>query len=224
MSVAKNSLDGKKLMGFLERIEILKRQEEGIRNDIKVVRAEAEADGFSGKGLTVALKARAQKPSQFREQEDVRDVYLHAIGMAAPPPLFKHLEALASDKLGRNELIERFKELVPPGASIIIEMEGPPVRLFRDEQGNPHAQEVQPAKEVVEKASPAPFAGRPAAEVPNCTPDQAEELGAKAYEGDQPVTANPFPFGDKRQPRWDAGWRKRSGSDGMGPDTGGGPA
>jgi uncharacterized protein (UPF0335 family) len=221
MSIAKNNLDGHKLLGFLERIEALKRQEQSIRDDIKVVRAEAEREGFSGKGLTVALKARAQKPSQFREQEDVRDIYLHAIGMAAPPPLFKHLEALASDKLGRTELIERFKELVPTGASIIIEMEGPPIRLFRDEHGNPHAQEVKPAKATVEKAPATPFPDRPTSEVPNCTPDQAEEMGAKAYEGDQPITANPFPFGDKRQPRWDAGWRKRSGSDGMGPDTGG---
>lgn len=218
----KNTMDGKKLVNFLERIERLKAEQKAIGDDIKVVRAEAEREGFSGKGITVALKARAQKPNEFREAEDVREVYLHAIGMAAPPPLFKHLEALASDKLGKMELIERFKELVPAGASIIIELDGPPIRLFRDDDGNARAEEVKPPKPTVEKSGGASaLPQRPAsADAPDCSPAEAKDMGAKAYEADQPITANPFPFGDKRQSKWDAGWRERSGSDGMGPDTG----
>lgn len=221
MSLGRNTLDSKKLLGFIERLERLKAQKKAIGDDEKIVVAEAVREGFTARGLTVSLKARAQKPSKFREEEDVRELYLHAIGMGAPPPLFKHLESLASDKLGRAELIERFKELVPSGASIVIEMEGPPVRLFRDEKGNPRAEEVKPPKPTVEKSNAPQFPERPpSVEAPDCTPAEAEEIGAKAYEADQPITANPFPFGDKRQPRWDAGWRKKSGGDGMGPDTG----
>jgi uncharacterized protein (UPF0335 family) len=220
MSLGHNTMDGKKLLGFIERIERLKAQQKAIGADIKVIKSEAEREGFSAKGVTVSLQARALKPSQFREAEDLRDLYLHAIGMAAPPPLFKMLESMTSDAMGKNEVIERFKELVPTGASIIVEMDGPPIRLFRDKDGKAQAEEVKPAKARGASASSAGavLPEREDAEVPKCTPAEAEKLGADAFDADQPITANPFPFGDKRQPKWDAGWRAKSGSDGMGPD------
>lgn len=222
MSVGSNTMDGKKLLGYVERIERIKVQQKALGEDIKVIKAEATREGFSAAGMTVALQARAKKPSQFRETEDLRDLYLHAIGMAVPPPLFKALEAMAGDKLGKNEIIERMKELVPTGASIIVEMDGPAIRLTRDKDGTARAEEVKPPKATGASgaAAGALMPERPQAEVPECTPAEAEKLGSKAFDDDQPITANPFPFGDKRQPKWDAGWRKRSGSDGMGPDDG----
>jgi hypothetical protein len=45
----------------------------------------------------------------------------------------------------------------------------------------------------------------------------AELLGREAFKADEPIIKNPFPFGDERRPRWDEGWRKESGTDGMGP-------
>ena len=142
--------------------------------------------------------------------------------MAAPPPLFRMLESMASDSLGKNEIIERMKELVPTGATIVVEMDGPAVRLFRDKDGKAHAEEVKAPKATGASSAAAGVSlpERPAAEVPNCTPAEAEALGVKAYHEDHPITSNPFPFGDKRQPRWDKGWRSASGSDGMGPDGG----
>jgi uncharacterized protein (UPF0335 family) len=221
MTLGQNTMDGKKLLSFLERIERLRAQQKALRADIKVIKSEAEREGFSGKGIVLSLQARALKPSQFREAEDVRDLYLHAIGMAAPPPLFKMLESMTSDAMGKNEVIERFKELVPTGASIIVEMDGPAIRLFRDKDGKAQAEEVKPPKQRGASAAPSSIMPeREDVEVPNCTPAEAERLGSDAFDADQPITANPFPFGDKRQPKWDAGWRKRSGSDGMGPDTG----
>lgn len=218
MSIGKNTIAGKKLIEFLERIERLKQQQKSIGDDIKVVKAEAAASGFSPKGLAVSLKARAQKPSAFREEEDVRDVYLHAIGIAATPPLFKHFEAMAGEPLAKAELIARMKEIVPIGASIIIEMEGTPTRLYRDANGEAKSEEVkqQPASAA---ASSRPTAERPPSDpAPDCTPAEAEQMGVVAYGEDKPITANPFPFGDKRQARWDTGWRRESGSDGMGED------
>lgn len=222
MSIGHNTLDGKKLLSVIERIERLKGQQKSLGDDIKVIKAEATREGFSATGITVALQARAKKPSQFRESEDLRDLYLHAVGMAAPPPLFKALEALAGDKIGKNEIIDRMKELVPTGASIIVEMDGPPIRLYRDKDGKAHAEEVKPPKSngASGAASGAVMPERPQADVPDCSPAEAETMGAAAYKDDQPITANPFPFGDKRQPRWDKGWRAESGGDGMGPDEG----
>jgi hypothetical protein len=55
-------------------------------------------------------------------------------------------------------------------------------------------------------------------EPPAVDADGAEVLGRDAFGSNQPIITNPFPFGDPRRPRWDAGWRKASGTDGMGPD------
>ncbi|MBN9435071.1 MAG: hypothetical protein J0I45_21775 [Bosea sp.] len=46
----------------------------------------------------------------------------------------------------------------------------------------------------------------------------AEVLGAEAGKANKPVITNPFPFGDPRRAGWDLGWRKATGSDGMGRD------
>jgi len=216
--VGQNTIAGKKLIEFLERIERLKQQQKAIGDDIKVVKAEATAAGFSAKGISVSLKARAQKPSSFREEEDIRDVYLHAIGIAATPPLYKHFEAMTGEPLGKAELIERMKQVVPPGASIIVEMEGTPIRLYRDAKGEAKSEEVKPQPPSAAAPSRAASERPPTDPAPDCTPAEAEKMGQVAYGEDKPITANPFPFGDKRQARWDAGWRRESGSDGMGED------
>ena len=54
--------------------------------------------------------------------------------------------------------------------------------------------------------------------VPDVDAEGAEELGRRAYIANQPITSNPFPWDDPRRPRFDAGWRAESGSDGMGDD------
>lgn len=52
--------------------------------------------------------------------------------------------------------------------------------------------------------------------------DEAVDLGAAELQGREAastgaaVIENPFPFGDPRRPRWDAGWRAETGGDGMG--------
>jgi SpoVK/Ycf46/Vps4 family AAA+-type ATPase len=44
----------------------------------------------------------------------------------------------------------------------------------------------------------------------------AEALGAAAARDGRPITENPFAFRDARRARFDEGWRKHSGTDGMG--------
>lgn len=212
----RNTLDSKKLLGFVERIERLGTQIAELKADIKVVKSEAEREGYKGAGLALAVKVRAQKPSAFREAEDLRGLYLHAIGMAAEPPLFKMMESMVSDQMGRDAVIERMKELVPAGAQIVVHMDGPPIRLFRDKEGRAHAEEVREDNKQ-SSGAPSPLPERPKPDVPVCTAAEAEELGAADYRADKPITANPFPFGDKRQARWEKGWRGVAGSDGMGP-------
>lgn len=219
MTIGRNTIDGKTLLGFVERIERLKKTKKAADDDIKVVKAEASKDGFNPKGIDFAVKVRAMKPSEFREGEDLRDLYLHALGLAVEPPLFKQLESMARDALGKSEIIERFKDLVPAGASITVEMGGPGIRITRDKDGNAKAEEVKPPKQTVSRrggqAKEEP--DEPEVEVPDVDADGAEELGHQAARDNKPIIENPFPYGDKRRLRWDEGWRKETGSDGMGP-------
>lgn len=51
---------------------------------------------------------------------------------------------------------------------------------------------------------------------PEITDASAEQLGRNAAREGKPVIENPFSFGDSRRARFDEGWRKESGNDGMG--------
>src|SRR5690242_7496804 len=107
MAVGRNTIDGKKLMSFVERIEVETKKRCDIDDNIRLIKAEARAQGFKEKGIGFLVKVRKQKPSEFRENEDLRDLYLHAAGLADDPPLFKYVESLGRDALGREQLIER---------------------------------------------------------------------------------------------------------------------
>ncbi len=75
---------------------------------------------------------------------------------------------------------------------------------------------------MIERPAPLPAEGEPAARAKRDVPDVdlagAEVLGAEAGKANKPVITNPFPFGDPRRAGWDLGWRKATGSDGMGRD------
>lgn len=217
MTIGHNTLDGQKMMAFISRIEEREGAKKVISDDIALIYAEAKASNLSSPGMRAVVKARKLKPSQFREGEDLREVYFHAAGLATEPPLFRSIEALASDGLTRSALVESFKKLVPASGSIVLEMDGPPLRLTRGKDGEVRVEEVTPppVNGAARKASS--LADRPAVDVPDCSPDEAQVLGTVAFNDDQPITANPFPLGDKRQARWEAGWMSASGSDGMGP-------
>lgn len=219
-----NAVSGERLISFVERLEAVMAEISDRKDDVKVILAEAVAAGLSAKGVKFCAKVRAQKPQDFVEAEQLRDHYLHAIGMADEPPLFRMLDALSSDGLGHAELIDRFKTLVPTRGEIIVKLEGgAPMRLWRDEKGVAHAEEAKPP------ASPSPAAPRspssPSAmprqstPVPDVDADGAEELGRTAAVENKPIISNPFPFGDARRARFDVGWRKGAGNDGMGPGS-----
>ncbi|HEY5306627.1 MAG TPA: GapR family DNA-binding domain-containing protein [Pseudolabrys sp.] len=213
-----NTIDGRKLLNYIERVEALNRDIKAAKDDIKSVVVDAARDGFSPKGIQFCVKVRSQKPREFEENEQLRDMYLHAIGMADTPPLFRALDAFAGQQLGRDELIEKFKELVPSKGEITLKLEGAaPMRLWRDKDGNPHAEEVKapkPSAKAPAQSGPA----HQAPDVPDVDGDGAMELGRAAARENKAIISNPFPFGDNRRPRFDEGWRKETGNDGFGPE------
>lgn len=72
---------GKRLMSFLERIERLEEEKSGIAEDIKDVYAEAKGVGFDTKTIRRIIKLRKMEPEKRREQDDLLDLYMAAIGM-----------------------------------------------------------------------------------------------------------------------------------------------
>nr|HMQ57879.1 DUF2312 domain-containing protein [Rhizobiaceae bacterium] len=64
------------LKAFVERIERLEEEKQGIADDIKDVYAEAKANGFDTKILRKVVSIRKQDANERLEQEAVLDLYL----------------------------------------------------------------------------------------------------------------------------------------------------
>lgn len=218
--IGRNTLTGELLRGFVERVEHIDEKMQDLRDDKGVIFAEAKAAGLVGEGIRYIVKQRKKKPSERAESDALRDMYLHAMGMAADNPLFRAVGLMSVDIATRDSVITAMKEFVPVNGSIEIEAGGgPKVRLTRDVSG------TVSVTEVVEKPVDSSGAGGATPRTPKARPpvpdvdgDGAYRLGGEAYRADVPIIDNPFPFGDARRPRWDEGWRHAGGGDGMGGD------
>jgi uncharacterized protein (UPF0335 family) len=69
-----------KLKQFVARIEKLEEEKAQIAADIKETYGEAKSIGFDSKVLRQVVKFRKQDRQEREEQEQVRDLYLHALG------------------------------------------------------------------------------------------------------------------------------------------------
>lgn len=212
-----NSLTASELRDFVHRIERREEDKQVVVDDIRAIYAEAKAKGFSPKHIRKVIKERKRSPSERDEDLAMTDLYETAAGLRRDLPLFRSVGLMAVDRTAKDSVVEALKQLVPDSGEIIVKMGGQPVRLWRDKEGEAHAEDYIEA--------PPPSAGgaagvppRQKTPIPDCSEDQAEDLGAQAARLDQPIIANPFPWDDKRRPRWDVGWRREAGSDGMGPE------
>ena len=69
-----------KLRQLVSRIEKLEDEKKSIADDVKETYAEAKALGFDSKVLRQVVRWRKQDKQEREEQEQVRDLYLHALG------------------------------------------------------------------------------------------------------------------------------------------------
>ncbi|MEZ5995227.1 MAG: DUF2312 domain-containing protein [Hyphomonadaceae bacterium] len=65
---------------LVARIEKLEEEKKSIADDIKETYAEAKSTGFDSKVLRQVIRIRKQDRQEREEQEQVRDLYLHALG------------------------------------------------------------------------------------------------------------------------------------------------
>ena len=70
------------LKAFVERIERLEEEKKATSDDIRDVYAEAKGTGFDTKALRSIVRLRKLDTDERREQQEVVDTYLHALGMA----------------------------------------------------------------------------------------------------------------------------------------------
>lgn len=78
-------ITAEQLRSYIERIERLTEEKEGLASDISDVFAEAKGNGFDVKTMRTILKIRKMDASDRDEQESLLDLYMHALGMAGPP-------------------------------------------------------------------------------------------------------------------------------------------
>jgi uncharacterized protein (UPF0335 family) len=69
------------LKSIIERIERLEEEKKATSDDIRDVYAEAKGNGFDAKALRTIVKMRKMDVDERREQQDVLETYLHALGM-----------------------------------------------------------------------------------------------------------------------------------------------
>lgn len=216
MNIGRNTESGQALEGYIARVESVRASKKDFADQETAIIAEAKSNGFVPAAIRAVLKIRAMKPHVRQEAEAILDTYLHTLGMIADTPLFRQVGLMDVDRASRDEVIEALKKFVPDNGSITVEAGGRPVRLTRDDKG-----EVT-AVEVVERPAPTEAGAAVSGKInrpppPDVDAEGAEQLGRVAFKANEPIIANPFPFGDERRPKWDGGWRAESGTDGMGP-------
>jgi uncharacterized protein (UPF0335 family) len=69
------------LRAFVERIEKLDEEQRALGDDIKDVYAEAKGAGYDAKIIRKIVGLRRQDKDKRREEEEIMDLYLAALGM-----------------------------------------------------------------------------------------------------------------------------------------------
>jgi uncharacterized protein (UPF0335 family) len=69
------------LKGLVERIERLEEEKKALADDIREVYGEAKASGFDVKILRKVIALRRMASHDRREQEELLEVYMAALGM-----------------------------------------------------------------------------------------------------------------------------------------------
>ena len=75
---------GDQLRALVERIEHVEEEIKALTEDKKDIYAEAKGQGFDVKILREVVRIRKKDPKERDEAKSLLDVYLHAIGTAAP--------------------------------------------------------------------------------------------------------------------------------------------
>ncbi len=76
-----NTIEAGHLLAFIERIERLEEDKKTVTDEIKDVYAEAKGTGYDIKVMRKIVSMRKQDRDKRREEEEILDLYLQALGM-----------------------------------------------------------------------------------------------------------------------------------------------
>ncbi len=77
----KGGITGERLKSFIERVERLEEEKTALAADIKDVYSEAKSAGFDTKIIRQLIRIRKADPQDRKEQEELLELYMQAIGM-----------------------------------------------------------------------------------------------------------------------------------------------
>ncbi len=72
-----------RLKSVIDRIERLEEERKALGSDIKDIFVEAKSAGFNPKVIRELLRLRKMDPDDLREQRELLDLYMHAVGEEA---------------------------------------------------------------------------------------------------------------------------------------------
>lgn len=75
-------VSGQRLKSFIERVERLEEEKKALSEDIRDVYSEAKATGFEPKIIRKIVSLRKTNLEKRREEQELLDLYMSAIGMA----------------------------------------------------------------------------------------------------------------------------------------------
>ncbi len=74
-------ISGNRLKSFIERVERLEEEKKALAEDIRDVYAEAKSTGFEPKIMRKIVSLRKANLEKRREEQELLDLYMAAIGM-----------------------------------------------------------------------------------------------------------------------------------------------
>lgn len=83
-TIGRNTAAGQKLLSYAERIERLQDEIDGLKGDLKDLKAEAKAEGFNVVALQRLVAIRRNKRRMESESELLNDLMLYAHATGTP--------------------------------------------------------------------------------------------------------------------------------------------
>jgi uncharacterized protein (UPF0335 family) len=83
--VDSRSNEGQQIRSYVERVEKLREERDGLAKDTADIFAEAKGNGFDAKIIRRVVAIRKQDAAKRSEEEELLDLYLSAVGFDSTP-------------------------------------------------------------------------------------------------------------------------------------------
>jgi uncharacterized protein (UPF0335 family) len=101
------------LKSIVGRVETLTADRQQISDDIAEIYAEAKSSGFDTARIREVVKLRSVDRAKREEQEAVRDLYMHALGMLSDLPLGEAATAAALTRAEERKKAKKARSKSP---------------------------------------------------------------------------------------------------------------